>query len=277
MSSKLEKKGHEKSKSETAQKLQTMNSNVNYNFNVNSIQINNQDGTSKKLNSNMVLDNRKFSIIDIPGVNFIQEQIQGTNCANNNQISGPYANNNIKQNTRLFGFGEYHMSSSSKEASMLKLSTKLKMNLSSLKTKSLKCLYLMLESDFLTPQKRLKISITVKPIYNISKSLLLKNFIKGLMRQISHIDLKYKNIPNLKDELRGWQPKFSITTQFALNHLTRNSESIFSTLRLQHEEVDLLFKAIFILFNVNEQSNFENTMISLYSQFKVDSLSKNPK
>ena len=94
------------------------------------------------------------------------------------------------------------------------------------------------------------------------------------MRQINHIDLKYKDIQNLKEELRGWQPKFSLTTQFALNHLTRNSENIFSNLRQQHEEVDLIFKVIFLIFNVTEQSNFENTMISLYSQFKVDNLSK---
>lgn len=225
----------------------------------------------------MLLDNRKFSIIDIPsGANFIQEQLQGTNCAVNNHLtSNSIANDHNKQNMKSFGFGEFqYVSSSSKEASMLKSSTKLKMNLSMLKPKNLKCFYLMLESDFLLPQKRLKISTIVRPIYNICKSTLLKNFIKGLMRQINHIDLKYKNIPNLKEELRGWQPKFSITTQFALNHLTRNSENIFSALRLKHDEVDLIFKVIFIMFSVTEQSNFENTMISLYSQYKVDSLSK---
>lgn len=256
---------------------QTLSSNVNYNFNVNSIQINNQNCEPKNEKSSIILDNRKFSILDIPsGINPNQEQIIGLKGLIPIQTLSNISlnNNNGKQNARSFAFGDFqNMSNSSKEASYAKASLKINLNLGFLKFNNLKCFYLMLESDFLIPQKRLSLSLSIKPIYNISKPFLLKNFIKGLAHQITHFDQKYKSIPSIIDDLKKWQPQLSMTTQFALNHLTRSSENILSNLRHNQKEVDLMFKALFILFNINEQSNFENSLISLYSQYKVDNLS----
>lgn len=162
------------------------------------------------------------------------------------------------------------------ELHMRKSISKSKKNFSALKTSSLKAFFLMLESEFLVPNLKLKMITTVKPIYEISKETLLKDHITSLIKAVKQLDEKYPDpIKNkLRDEIANWVFKPSATSQLSLNHLTKKSEKIFSSLRMKYKEIDALFRVILLVFNVSESYNFDNTLLTLYSKFKVDGLSK---
>lgn len=162
------------------------------------------------------------------------------------------------------------------ELHMRKSLSKSKKNISALKSPRLKAFFLMLESEFLAPNLRLKMVTSVKPIYEISKGSLLKDHISSLIKSVKQLDEKYpEQIKNkLKDEVVSWVFKPSATSQLSLNHLTKKSEKIFCSLRVKSKVIDALFKVILLVFNVSESYSFENTLLTLYSKFKVDGLSK---
>lgn len=153
---------------------------------------------------------------------------------------------------------------------------KLKKEISSIKNTTLKAFTIMLESDLLTPNARLKIVTQVKPIYDICKDTLLRDYISGLVKSVKQLDEKYHENVRLKlrDEAINWTYKATSTTQLSLNHLSKKFDQKLCTLRPKHKEIEAIFRLILVLFNVNESYSSEHTLLTVYSKFKINSLSK---
>lgn len=242
----------------------------------------NNKGEPMRINSNPFNGNHTYSV---------GWQGNNNNCLNENNFG--YRNSNTLSNTNNFlnstsqsnyipatnnnnnDESQFYQSLLS-ELHTRKSVSKSKKNIKALKTPKLKAFCLMLDSEFIAPNLRLKMVTSVKPIYEISKETLLKDHISSLIKSVKQLDEKYsEQIKNkLKEEVVSWVFKPSATSQLSLNHLTKKSEKIFSALRLKSKEIDALFKVILLVFNVSESYSFENTLLALYSKFKVDGLSK---
>ena len=150
---------------------------------------------------------------------------------------------------------------------------KVKQNLDKLLGNKSKAFYLLIESDFLIPNQRLRLCISSKIIYPLTEENLLKDFSRGLIKAYKQIENKYFNISKIKEEIIQWTFKPKMTTQISLNHLTRSFEQKLPNLINAFKEVEAIFKLILVIFNVNEQYSFQNTLLAIYSKYKVDGIS----
>jgi hypothetical protein len=106
------------------------------------------------------------------------------------------------------------------------------------------------------------------------KDRLLKDFITGLIKQLKQLDSKYINRQNVKEDISKWSFKLSTTTQIVLNHITKKSEESIFNQRDYSNEASIMLKILSIIFSITEEHCVKNTLISLFSKYKVNSLSK---
>lgn len=135
-----------------------------------------------------------------------------------------------------------------------------KNEISHLTSIKLKAFYLLVESDFLKPQKRLKYSLYSKNLYNIFSKNLKKSYFYSLLRQIKQIDDKYHNKTQVKEDIFNWNFKFSQTTQVVVNMINKKFEDTLfneskencNELNLLGNEENLLINTLFCLFESDE-------------------------
>lgn len=135
-----------------------------------------------------------------------------------------------------------------------------KNEISHLTSIKIKAFYLLVESDFLKPQKRLKYSLYSKNLYNIFSKRLKKSYFYSLLRQIKQIDDKYYNKTQIKEDIFNWNFKFSQTTQVVVNMINKKFEdSLFNEskenchgLNILGNDENLLLNTLFCLFDSDE-------------------------
>lgn len=135
-----------------------------------------------------------------------------------------------------------------------------KNEISHLTSIKIKAFYLLVESDFLKPQKRLKYSLYSKNLYNIFSNKLKKSYFYSLLRQIKQIDDKYYNKTQIKEDIFNWNFKFSQTTQVVVNMINKKFEdSLFNEpkenchgLNILGNDENLLLNTLFCLFDSDE-------------------------
>lgn len=151
---------------------------------------------------------------------------------------------------------------------------KIRNNINSLKDNRLKSIYIAMESNMLGITKKIKLIISIPPIFNMLKDYLLKNTISSIQFYIKQIDDKIGNKESIRDELSNWSYKPSTSTLISYNLINKEFEKDLIKNLLISKEVDILFKIILIVFSVEEQISNENTMIKIYSKYKTDGFSK---
>jgi hypothetical protein len=244
---------------------------------------NNNYNTSNIVNQNHSNNNRNHYLYtnysNIPHGHGNNNFIVNTSASgfSNNAIPHFLLNNSTMQSNNINNDESQLYQSLVSDIQQGKRSTqKAKKDFSLLKNKTLKAFFIMLESEMLTPNARLKLVTQVKPIYDACKDSLLKDYTYGLIKSVKQLDEKYcENIRfKLRDEAVNWTFKPTCTTQLSLNHLSKKFDQKLCLLRPKHKEIEAIFKLILTLFNVNESYSSEHTLLTVYSKFKINSLSK---
>lgn len=258
------------------------NHNFNFNLNLQSIQLNSAQQESTKVDFK---NDRKFSILDIASEALVtmSKEVYGkaitqpTEGRDKKARFSPeitYKKSSTSMDEAVVaGLLNNFSSEEEKKASKQERMEK-RRRMSILITSKQKALFLLIDSRLLPQQQKINICLGSKRLYNLFKDRLLKDYTDELIIKIKVINNKYPDKMKIKTELSNWVFKFSLTSQFALNHLTQSSERTVSSLISKHE-VKSIVEVIFMLFSVPLSSDFTNSLLLLLASCKAECLSKN--
>ncbi len=178
---------------------------------------------NNKINNNISNDIRKFSIIDIPSINSIQEKAKKLNELNNNETKDNFDSEDESYNSGI-----------NDNDSDLKI-------LNKIKSQKEKCFYLVSKSEIVPLKIRLFFSNRIRTVHNLNpSSQIISSYLELLDKKIK----KYKN----KDLIK-FNP--SLTAQYALCFIKKEDEYSFLNLNSINENLkkkaSLLIKLILLI------------------------------
>ena len=191
--------------------------------------VNKKKKINKPIFNNIInKDIRKFSIIDIPAINSIQEKSKKNNENNYNEKSS-HSFESEDSNSFVLGINdenEYFLN---------------KTILSKIKSTKEKCFYLVSKSDLVPLKIRLIFSKRIRSVYNYNPPSKILN---------DYLELLDKNIKDLKNkDLNKFNP--SLTAQCSLCFIQKEDESSILNLKLVNEDsknkISCLIKLILLI------------------------------